>query len=806
MPPIGRVIPNGSAPVAVEGTGAAKYVVPCTITDKDASGGGTTTAEDSVKQQKNASPTATGTTDGGKVELLRKTSLLLPKSDTVRNGIHRESAFRSVGSLLLRSRVNGQINVLRTSLNEINESVRYHWALRPQSQLKTAWDLFSAVAVVYYSWMIPFMLCFDWVPRAKRTTVILRILDVWDALDVLLRFRTGITEYGNVVMNPTKIRSAYIRSIWFPIDLVSTIPFEYFFPGENVSTRKTIKYVKFPRLLRIGRFLKCVRRYKRYSSMVIALNAVLFAAHVADCIWVAVLQPCDGVQEQGPRCADGKDMHVYWITLHHGIVPLLGASAAHIESSDQFLSGGYHHNAADLLGDAVYLWSSFVSLIGAVLTAVLLGTVIQLVQSWNRAEYTFRKKVDHISHEMDALCLSKPLRARVNAYYDYLWVNDEGMSIALRQQVAIYLFKDYLQKIPFFQLGTDAVLGMICTQLHPVIFMPDDYIIREGDIGKELFTILKGIVRVMPPKSEAEDANSNPDHDTSEAKRILLGEGDFFGEIGVVMEVERTRSVKAECMAELCILSQEGFNKILVEFPEFATAMKRLIIKRVGEMWQSTDGTDRMEKMTKLADLKMKKTVQTYNNVQRLRAKTRVLQTLHPPRLSKLVSPTILPKPDELGFSRSSVGDKVRGVAEPSPALVPTVIDNNAPPRLAERIQTLENIFEDTTALSVLEEGEERVVDEATASNLGSGHQSDQKDHQREPTAISPAKDESPHRPAAAGNNEHKTSVKLRKMEKQLDQMEKRMKARLSDFGVQIAQILQMLTDSSKIPSNSSES
>uniref|UniRef100_K3WHF5 Cyclic nucleotide-binding domain-containing protein n=1 Tax=Globisporangium ultimum (strain ATCC 200006 / CBS 805.95 / DAOM BR144) TaxID=431595 RepID=K3WHF5_GLOUD len=657
MAPMGRVIPNGSASVAVEGTDTAKQYAPPHTGAHDKDENDAAIAESSAAQQQTKSESApnavarssaapASSSDNSKLDPPRKP----PKSGALRNGIRRESTFRSVGSLMLRSGVNGQINVLRTSLNEINERVRYHWVLHPQSQLKTAWDLFSAVAVVYYSWMIPFMLCFDWVPRTKRTTVILRILDVWGGLDVLLRFRTGIIEYGNVVMNPTKIRSAYVRSIWFPIDLVSTIPFEYFFPGDNVSTRKTIKmikYVKLPRLLRIGRFLKYVRRYKRYSSMVIALNTMLFTAHVAGCIWVAVLQPCDGVQERDPRCADGEDMHVYWIALHHGIVSLLGVSAAHIESSDQFLSGGYH-NEADLLGDAVYLWSSFMSLIGVVLTAALLGTVIQLVQSWNRAEYTFRKKMDQISHEMDALCLPKPLRSRT--FSDELnLLKDEGMSIALRQQVAIYLFKDHLQKIPFFQLATDAVLGMICMQLHSVIFMPDDYIIREGDIGKELFMILKGIVRVMPPKSEMEDPNS--DHDLDASKRILLGEGDFFGEIGVVMETERTRSVKAECMAELCILSQEGFSKILAEFPEFATAMKRLIIKRVGEMWHSPAGTDRMEKMTKIADLKMKKTVQTYNNVQRLRAKTRVLQTLHPPRLSKLVSPSILPKPDELGFS-----------------------------------------------------------------------------------------------------------------------------------------------------------
>ena len=107
-------------------------------------------------------------------------------------------------------------------------------------------------------------------------------------------------------------------------------------------------------------------------------------------------------------------------------------------------------------------------------------------------------------------------------------LKDNGMSLALRQQIAIYLFKDYLQKIPFFQLATDSVLGMICMQLRQVIYMPDDYIIREGDIGKELFMIVKGIVRVMPPKDAV---------DLASEKRILLGEGDFFGEIGVVMEV-----------------------------------------------------------------------------------------------------------------------------------------------------------------------------------------------------------------------------------------------------------------------------
>lgn len=290
------------------------------------------------------------------------------------------------------------------------------------------------------------------------------------------------------------------------------------------------------------------------------------------------------------------------------------------------------------------------------------------------------------------------MQARVTGYYDYLWLNvrtkgynvgwsnrhkelsntipflrvphqnrafseelsllqDQGMSLALREQIAIYLFKEYLLKIPFFQLASDSVLGMICMQLRQVIYMPSDFVIREGDIGKELFMIVKGVVRVMPPKDEAPqhgppdgssgnagtdtetgsangtatNANTNTNSNT-EPEKILLGEGDFFGEIGVVMEVQRTRSVRAESMAELCILSRDGFNKIMVEFPEFATAMKSLIVKRVGEMWKEGGDKEQIDKMTALADMKMKKAAQTYRNMDKLRVKTRALQSMYPRR------------------------------------------------------------------------------------------------------------------------------------------------------------------------------
>lgn len=304
---------------------------------------------------------------------------------TQKSDLRRTSSVRSFSLMMLSSGQN-QINVLRTSLNELHENVRYRYVLHPLSKYKTAWDIISAAAVLYYSWMIPFVLCFDWYMPSAETKFILHVLDGWAIADILLRFRTGIIQYGAVVMNPREIRMAYVKSVWFPLDLVSSIPYERLFPqSSTVTTRKTIKmikYIKLPKLLRIGRYFKFMKRYRRYSSSLITLSTVLFASHVAGCVWVAVLRPCDAEDlTQQPLCADGMEMNVYWICLEHGVVTLLGISVDHVESAERFLSGGYQ-NENQILSKYIYLWATTVSILGTVLTAVLYGTIIHLVQRY----------------------------------------------------------------------------------------------------------------------------------------------------------------------------------------------------------------------------------------------------------------------------------------------------------------------------------------------------------------------------------------------------------------------------------------
>ena len=84
---------------------------------------------------------------------------------------------------------------------------------------------------------------------------------------------------------------------------------------------------------------------------------------------------------------------------------------------------------------------------------------------------------------------------------------------------------------------------MIAQTMRPVLYMPDDHIIRAGDVGHEMFFISRGEVVVTSP-------------DESEVY-TEMSDGAFFGEVGVVYSVPRTASVIAVTYCDLFVLSKE---------------------------------------------------------------------------------------------------------------------------------------------------------------------------------------------------------------------------------------------------------
>lgn len=77
-----------------------------------------------------------------------------------------------------------------------------------------------------------------------------------------------------------------------------------------------------------------------------------------------------------------------------------------------------------------------------------------------------------------------------------------------------------LRSVPLFQ-GTDAdTAADIVRLLVSRTYLPEDILVHEGDLSREMFIIRRGVVEVLAPKE------SGPP--------LYLSSGSYFGDVGVV--------------------------------------------------------------------------------------------------------------------------------------------------------------------------------------------------------------------------------------------------------------------------------
>lgn len=114
---------------------------------------------------------------------------------------------------------------------------------------------------------------------------------------------------------------------------------------------------------------------------------------------------------------------------------------------------------------------------------------------------------------------------------------------------------DVLEKSPLFKGADPLLLNSIILALRSHDVAQDEVIIRRGDIAGEMYLICRGEVEVL-------DVNG----------KVLktLKDGDFFGEIGLLMPTPRTATVKAKTLCDLFVLDKSDFSRILQDYPQFA--------------------------------------------------------------------------------------------------------------------------------------------------------------------------------------------------------------------------------------------
>jgi CPA1 family monovalent cation:H+ antiporter len=122
---------------------------------------------------------------------------------------------------------------------------------------------------------------------------------------------------------------------------------------------------------------------------------------------------------------------------------------------------------------------------------------------------------------------------------------------------------ELIKRIPFFAVTSKEQSATIITMFDEIHVLPEEIIIREGEVGKEMFLILRGLVRVL--KEEQGE----------QIEVATLMPGDIFGEIALLQDVKRVATCKAVTPCVLYSLSRSHFEDLIQQFPDIKREMEK---------------------------------------------------------------------------------------------------------------------------------------------------------------------------------------------------------------------------------------
>jgi hypothetical protein len=226
--------------------------------------------------------------------------------------------------------------------------------------------------------------------------------------------------------------------------------------------------------------------------------------------------------------------------------------------------------------DLEIVFTLIIMFLGVSMYAFIIGNVASLIANLDANQGRFREKLDQIQAYMRERRIPAILQQQVRDYYQYMWEysHDASMELdfldelphSIKTRIYLHLHQELLEKVPLFQDADKGFIEDLVIKLKPRILPPNDYIIREEQLGHEMYFIKRGEVIAFSEK-------------TGRIYRTMTA-GMFFGEIALLYSSRRTASVKTQTYCELFVLYKEDFDQVLENYPRFWEKIKEIAEQR----------------------------------------------------------------------------------------------------------------------------------------------------------------------------------------------------------------------------------
>ncbi len=423
--------------------------------------------------------------------------------------------------------------------------------------LRIAWNVIMLCAVLGFLFVITYrVVLFTFAGDA-----LYYILNALMVADIAVNFMSRV-KLGHVCLESTAdVARHYLRG-WFTVDFLAALPFEVIllaalklWPSDtkHLSIYLLLQTITLIKLFKAGRIFGELQESLRIIPALMRLIQVIYwlsaAIHLMALGWVLI----GGGETQGGNF-DRYLRAIYWVTTTIATI-------------------GYGDYTPDHGNNAQIVYTIVVELFGVGMFSYIVANVSSLVANLDVARSSYQRRLDEVNAYMRAQRIPADLQDRVRGYYSYLWEKQRGVSAnailenipgSLSQEILLFLNREVVNRVELFKDADELFIREAVQLLRPRVFLPEEYIIRQGEFGDSMYFLTSGEVRIIVDGKEL----------------VRLGPGSPFGETALVENLHRNASVVSSAYGAGYQLTKADFDSLRAKYPEFDRSVRAVVDRR----------------------------------------------------------------------------------------------------------------------------------------------------------------------------------------------------------------------------------
>ena len=447
---------------------------------------------------------------------------------------------------------------------------------KPESKFSSYWNLLLSAILLYTATVMPFTTVFLETGNLDKWFVIELIIDSVFFIDLILNLNTGyITPSGDFISSRQKIIMKYAKS-WLIVDIISCIPFGYIDIGSNSSSinysslTKLLRLPKFYKLLRLARVAKMFKHYKNTSffetfkdffrmkqsamRLLTSITSIVMCVHIASCFWcyISIIQ------------GNGYNTWIYQSGLLDQDIGSLYITGIYWAVTTLCTVGYGDIHAYNNLEE---IFSIFWMFTGVYFISFVIGSLSNLYYKIDTKDKILVTKLAIIDEFTNEIKLEKGTRQRIRHALRYStdknnssWSHKQNifneLPKDLRYQISLAMHNGAAKRIKLFLHKDPVIIAAIVPFLLPLFINDQELIYVKGEYAEEIYFVSKGKISYV---------NSNL------AILSSCNQGEYFGDIEVVKEIERIYTTRAENKSDLLVMNKFLINTIQKDYPEVWT-------------------------------------------------------------------------------------------------------------------------------------------------------------------------------------------------------------------------------------------